>query len=299
MMSLSSIIDPLRAANRLSSSVLFHWRLLSLDGNAIRLTCGIDIQVDGALTRNERGEVFIVLAGFNHQRHTPSSALTTLRQTARNFKTIFSVEAGTWVLARAAVIDTHRVTTHWEDIENFAFAYPNLHVVSERFVIDNHIWSSGGASPTLDMLLHYLHVSQRPSLALDVASVFIYDNPRAATDKQSMVSLGRLKYREPRLAKALETMERNLETPISLKRLADQCGVSNRTLELLSNKYLRLSPAAYYLRLRLQLARKLVLDSDISIQEVAVRSGFNSQSAFARAFKKRYTLSPLQLRQKV
>ena len=298
MMSLSSLIDPLRAANRLARQRLFSWRLVSLSGAAIELTCGIKIDVDGSLHSDEVGDVFMVIAGFNQDMHAPTKCLPRIRNVCSRFKHLFAIEAGTWVLARAGIIDNHRVTTHWEDLENFAFAYPQLNVVGERFVIDRNIWTSGGASPSLDMLLHYLRSTQQQSLALDVANVFIYNESKSAADVQAHVSLDRLKRIEPRLALAIEIMENTVETPELLTHLAHRVGISQRSLELLSKKHLGLSPSAHYLRLRLQAARKLVLDSNSPMSDIALRCGFNSQSAFSRAFSKRYKHSPIALRKR-
>lgn len=298
MMSLSSLIDPLRAANRLARQRLFSWKLLSLSGDAIELSCGIKIAVDAALQPDEEGDVFMLIAGFNQDAHAPKQSLRSIRKAVSKFKTIFAIEAGTWVLARAGIVDNHRVTTHWEDLEKFAFAYPQLNVVGERFVIDRSIWTSGGASPSLDMLLHYLRSTQHKPLALDVANVFIYNESKSATDVQAHVSLDRLKRIEPRLALAIEIMEKTIETPKPVKQIADRVGISQRSLELLSMKHLGLSPSAHYLHLRLQAAQKLVLDSNSPMSDIAVRCGFKSQSAFSRAFLKRYQRSPIEFRKR-
>ncbi len=298
MMSLSSVIDPLRAANRLSRKPLFSWRLVSITGTPIALTCGISIKADAALRSNERGDLFIIIGGFNQANNCPNVYLALIKRVSSNFSTICAVESGTWVLARAGIITNHQVTTHWEDLENFAFAYPNLDVIGQRFVIDRNIWTSGGASPSLDMLLHYLRTTQRQSLALDVANAFIYTESKVATDVQAHGSLERLKRIEPRLASAMEIMEKNIETPTSIQSIANQLTLSQRTLELLSHKHIGVSPSTYYLRLRLQAARRLVLDSNATMSDIAVRCGFNSQSAFSRAFKSRYNQSPSELRKR-
>jgi len=296
MISLSSVIDPLRAANRLSRLPLFDWKIVSIDGNPISLSCGIEIAVEGKLTDDDKGALLAVVAGFNNVQHAPASKLANLRKIAPGFTTILGVEAGTWILARAGIIRHHSVTTHWEDTENLMLAYPTLDVRDQRYVVDNNIWTCGGASPALDMMLHYLRISQNRSLALDVASVFIYEESRSSSTAQSTVSLGRIESIEPRLAAAVRAMEANIEDPIPMRTLAKKIKISVRSLELLAQKYLGSTPGAYYLRLRLQAARKLVLDTNTPLLEISVRTGFNSQSAFSRAFKARYAQSPLALR---
>jgi len=299
MMSLSAIIDPLRAANRLSRLPLFEWTLYSFSGDPIELTCGIKIAVDKALNNCHTADVICVVAGFNHQKHVPSSGRASLRRAVALHDLVISVEAGTWILAGASIIKKNRVTTHWEDLENLSFAYPNLEVLGQRYVIDGRIWSSGGASPTLDMMLHYLRISQNRSLALDVASVFIYNENATASDAQAIISLGRIQQAEPRLAKVIRLMELSIEEPKKVAEIAATINLSVRSLELLSKKYLGLSPGSYYLRLRLQAGRRLLLSDRISIVDISVRCGFSSSATFSRAFKNHYGDSPQTLRNSI
>jgi len=296
IMSVASVIDPLRAANRLSKHPIFKWQIMSLDGQAVPLTCGIEIPVDAAFDETGTGDALIVLAGFSHQRHVTKDGLKSLWHARSKFNIIAAVEAGTWILAEAGIITHQSVTTHWEDTENLAEAYPQLDVRTDRYVIDGHIWSCGGASPAMDMMLHYIRTVQNKSLALDVASVFIYSETASATQSQPIISLGRLNEIEPRLAMAINLMEANIEDPWPIKGIAEGAKLSVRMLEKLIHKYLGTSPAVYYLRLRLQAARRLVLDTNLSIQDISIRCGFNSQAAFSRAFKRRYNYSARHLR---
>lgn len=296
MMTFASIIDPLRAANRLSRLPLFSWEIVSLTGAPIELTCGVEIKADGMLDKNDKGDLLVVIAGFGHDQQFTTKNRIALHNCARRYSTVFGVEAGTWLLAKAGVITHHKVTTHWEDIETFSDSYRTLDVSNDRYVIDQNIWTCGGASPALDMMLHYLRDTQNRSLALDVAGVFIYNEANSPADSQVNVSLGRLKKSSPKLAQAISIMEREVEDPIRIADLARQLGVSSKTLETLFQRFLGISPGKYYLRHRLQLARRLALDSNLPVLEIAVRCGFNSQSALSRAFNNRYGQSPLSLR---
>jgi len=296
MMTLASIMDPLRAANRVSRQPVFKWQVVSPTGAPITLSNGIEVAADAALHNAAKAELFVVVAGFNHDQEIPTRYLSQVRRTAAMCSTLFSVEAGAWVLARAEVLRGQTVTTHWEDLENFQFAYPNLNPVNQRFVVDGKVWSSGGASPTLDMLLHYLRTTQRQSLALDVANVFIYSESERADEASIVPSLNWLDRVEPRLAHALRVMDSQHEAPLATHQIAKLIGVSPRTLELLMRSHLNTSPHAYYLRSRLQEARRLVLDSQSSMLEIALRTGFSNPSSFSRAFKQRYQVTPIQLR---
>lgn len=292
MMSLASTLDPMRAANRLAQRPLFSWRIVTPDGTPAALTCGVPVAAAGRFDGDAEGDALIVVAGFQHDRHAGKETLALLRAAARRFRAIGGVEAGGWLLARAGLLDGHAATTHWEDLEDFGASFPEVNLLPDRFVIDGRYFTSGGASPTFDLMLHLIRSRFGYPLALEVASVFIYDEAHTPNDAQPLVSLGRLAGYEPRVAAAIRLMESHLDSPLSTAAIAKRLGLSVRTLELLFKQALGVGPGTYYLRLRLQAARRLLLDTHFSMQTIAVRSGFGSQSAFSRTFRRHYALSP-------
>lgn len=292
MMSLASTLDPMRAANRVARRPLFTWRIVTPDGAPAALTCGVPVAAAGRLGGDCEGDALIVVAGFNQERHAGRAVLTELRAARRRFRALGGVEAGSWLLARAGLLDGHAATTHWEDLEDFAARFPEVTVRPDRFVVDGRIFTSGGASPTFDLMLHLIRSRFGYPLALEVASVFIYDQAHAATDAQPLVSLGRLAGYEPRVAAAIRLMEQRLDSPLTTEAIARRLDISVRTLELLFRQALGIGPGTYYLRLRLQAARRLLLDTRLPMQAVAVRCGFGSLSAFSRIFRRHFAVSP-------
>ncbi len=164
-------------------------------------------------------------------------------------------------------------------------------------MVDGSVFTTGGASPTFDFMLHLIRSRFGYPLALEVASIFIYDQAHASSDAQPLVSKGRLSDIEPRVTQAIQFMESHIDESLSIADIARMLSLSTRMLEYLFMRTLGSSPGAYYLSLRLQTARKLVLDTRLSMQEIAVRSGFNNLSSFSRSFKQRYRISPRSYRQ--
>jgi transcriptional regulator GlxA family with amidase domain len=146
------------------------------------------------------------------------------------------------------------------------------------------------------MMLKLIEMKADKSLALEVASVFIYDQTHASTDSQPSLSLGQLEMREPRLATAVRLMEDNIDTPLPVSAIAKRTDLSAKMLEILFRKHLDTSPGEHYSRLRLMMARKLVLDTTLTIHEISIRAGFSSQSAFSRSFRRAFETSPSRLR---
>jgi transcriptional regulator GlxA family with amidase domain len=296
MMSLASALDPMRAANRIADRELFEWRIATLNGRPARLTCGLSIDPDSAFDAELRGDMLIVVASFNQQHHAGPAHLATIRRLARNFGVVGGIEAGGWILARSGLLDGRSATTHWEDLEEFANRYPGIEVKPDRFVVDGRVFTTGGASPTFDFMLYLIRMRFGYPLAMEVSSVFIYDGAHSATDTQPLVSLGMLENSEPRVAAAIKVMEQHIDDTLSIAQVAAQVKLSVRMLEYLFKQTLDLSPAAYYRRLRLQTARRMVVDTRLKLQEIAVRTGFNSLSSFSRLFRDYYRQSPGECR---
>ena len=292
LMSIASAIDPLRAANRVAGQTCFDFRLVSLDGKPVATTCGLPIAVSGALDPGQRCDLLVIIAGFGMGELKDRKSLATIRRAAGAARALGGIESGSWVLARAGLLDDRAATTHWEDMEEFAARFPGVDVRPDRYVIDGPVFTTGGASPTFDLMLHLVRARLGVAAALDVASVFIYDESHSASDAQPLVSLGRLVGNDPRVAHAIRIMEAGIDQPISIAAIASRIGVSTRTLEQVFDRAVGETPGAYFLRLRLSAARRFVKDTRIPLADIAARTGFSSASTFSRAFRRAYGLSP-------
>lgn len=296
MMSLASALDTMRAANRIASRSLFEWKIVTLNGKPARLTCDLIIEPDLVLDEQTSGDVLIIIASFNQQYHAGPAHLKLIKRLSRNFSTVGGIEAGSWILARSGLLENRSATTHWEDLEEFATHFPRIDVKPDRFVIDGSVFTTGGASPTFDFMLYLIRKRYGYPLAIEVSSAFIYDGVHSATDTQPLVSLGMLENNEPRVAAAIHVMEQYIDEPVTVKTIAGQLSISVRMLEYLFRQTLDMSPAAYYRRLRLQTARRMVVDTRLKLQEIAIRTGFNSLSSFSRLFRNYYQESPGECR---
>lgn len=287
MLSLASAVDPMRAANRRAQRDLFRWRFLTPGAAPVGVTAGLII--DPAPIGDARGlDFLIVVAGFRIEEQTTAPLQRQLRRLSREGCVIAGVDGGGWVLAASGLLDGHTATTHWEDLDRFAALFPKVHAVRDRYRIDRAVMTTGGASPCIDMMLHLIGQLHGQILANRVASTFIYDPVHKATEPQRLFSTAALMRKSPAVARAIAIMEARLDTPPSVGELAGELGVSRRLLEQRFQSALGQSPHAFGLSLRLSEARRLVLDTRQSVQEIALATGFGSPSAFSRAFAKAF-----------
>ena len=133
-------------------------------------------------------------------------------------------------------------------------------------------------------------------LAMQVASSFIYEAHRDGTAPQVAATRRWPGRSDPRVAAAVARMMARLDDPETIQVTACAVGVTQRRLEMLFRTELGMGPGAYGRNLRLQAARRLVVDTSHPLQEVALRCGFSSQAAFARAFRQHFGQSASAMR---
>jgi transcriptional regulator GlxA family with amidase domain len=294
ILEVASTLDPLRAANRHLGYEAFQWRIVSPDGAAVPLTCGIELPSDGGLVTGKGADALVVIAGFAQWQGAGPALIRELARMAPQFGALGAIDAGSWVLARAGLLRGYRATVHWEDAEDFAAAHSDTDVLPDRFVIDRNRFTAGGAAPAADMMLHLISARHGAALARQVAASFI-TTARQGSDPQ-LAQAPDYPHIDPRVAQVIARMETRLDSPETAAQIAKSCGLSPRRLQQLFCHSVGLSPAAYGLSLRLQAARRMVTDTRHPLAEVALRCGFSSASSLSRAFYRQYRVAPSKLR---
>lgn len=292
LLSLAATLDPMRGANRVLGRPAYRWKLVSMDGAMPVASCGLPIPVEGAFAPAEQQDALIVLAAFDAMTHATPRNLRALRAGAKRSAVVGGIESGSWLMGFAGLLDGHRATTHWEDLEDFAARFPDVDVQPDRFVVDEPVFTTGGATPALDCMLSLIRARNGYSAALDVASLYIYEEVRTGSDVQPIVSLGRIRQHEPRVAEAIRVMETHIDRPLTIAAIARRVGVSTRGLETLFLRIVEVTPGAYYVTLRLNAARRLVLDTNLSLADIAERTGFSAIASLSRAFRRQFGQPP-------
>lgn len=296
ILEVASVLDPMRNANRQLGAEAFRWRVVSPDGAAVPLTCGLSLPSAGDMRAAEGADVLAVVAGYRRAEVVTRPLIAAIRRMAPRFRAVIGIDAGPWVLARAGLLDGHRATVHWEDLEDFATAHPGIEVLPDRFVISGNRVTVGGAAPAADFMLHLIRARLGPALALQVQHSFL-TTARPGSDPQvtGPAPSGALA-RDARLVAALARMEARIDAPEPVTATARAVGLSVRRLEGLFRAELGQSPGDWARELRLQAARRMVIDTRHPLQDIALRSGFGAQAALSRAFRRRFGVPPSALR---
>ncbi len=289
-------IEPLRLANRISGRKLYDWSIVSETGEPVACSNGVAVAPGGGLGEVARDATVIVCGGANVKAATTKPILTWLRRESRRGIAIGAVCTGAQTLAQAGLLDGRRCTIHWENRDSFEEDFPDIHLSQTVYVIDANRYTAAGGTASADLMLKLIARRHGPEIANLAADQMIHTALRSDRDEQRLSIPTRIGVRHPKLGQVIATMETNIEEPISPAQLAQDVGMSTRQLERLFRRYLNRSPKRYYMELRLQKARNLLLQTGMSVINVALACGFASPSHFSKCYRALYQTTPYRER---
>ncbi len=296
LIAFASAIEPLRLANRHGGGDLYDWKLVSENGREAVCSAGTRILVDGGLEPVERDDTIVVCGGIDVRGATTRPILAWLRREARRGVRLGALCTGAHVLAAAGLLDGRRATIHWENFDSFSEEFPDVQIEKSVFVIDDGRFTAAGGTASIDLMLRMIADDHGQELANTVADQMLYTSIRTERDSQRLSVPTRIGVRHPKLARVIQMMEQNIEEPISPSVLAKEVGMSTRQLERLFRRYLNRSPKRYYMELRLAKARNLLMQTDMSVINVALACGFASPSHFSKCYRAHYNITPYRER---
>lgn len=208
------------------------------------------------------------------------------------------VGAGVLWLADAGALNGVRTALPWalypdvDTLADLALFTPNLYELD-----GNRLTCCGGAA-SIDFALTLIDIMFGADIQAKVKETLCVDRVRGPEERQRVALQARFGMLQPKLTEAVTLMETNIEEPLSTDEIAQLSGLSRRQLERLFKQYLGSLPSRYYLELRLQRARQLLLDTNYSIVQVGLMCGFSSGSHFSTAFGALFGNTPREERQR-
>ena len=296
MLCFSSAVEALRIANRMSGHELYSWALAGEGGEMAHCSAGIGYKLDMDLDELQRDDTIMLCGGINVQAATSKRVLNWLRREARRGATIGGLCTAGYSLAKAGLLDGKRATIHWENQDSFSEEFEDVTLTKSVFVIDGNRITTAGGTASIDLMLKIIANDHGEDLANMVADQLIYTSIRTDQDTQRLSIPTRIGVRHPKLGQVIRMMEQNIEEPISPASLAKDVGMSTRQLERLFRRYLNRSPKRYYMELRLAKARNLLMQTDMSVINVALACGFASPSHFSKCYRAHYDTTPYRER---
>jgi len=215
-----------------------------------------------------------------------------LKQVARNGCCIGAVSAGVYPLAQLGLLDGYRASVHWRWQDDFAERFPKVIATSHLFDWDRDRLTACGGMAVMDMLLALLARDHGAELAGAVSEELVVERIREGGERQRIPLQNRLGSSHPKLTQAVLLMEANIEEPLTTDEIAQHVCVSRRQLERIFKQYLNRVPSQYYLELRLNKARQLLMQTSKSIIQIGLSCGFSSGPHFSSAYRNFFGATP-------
>ncbi|MCK8463578.1 GlxA family transcriptional regulator [Aliiroseovarius sp. S1339] len=296
LLSFAGAVDALRIANRAAGRKVYDWVIMGEGGQTVTSSAGPSFHLDSDLDELRRDDTVIICSGVDVQIHCSPKLLNWLRREARRGVQVAGLCTAAHVIAKAGLLNDKRATIHWENHDSFTEAFDEVELTKRIFVIDGNIMTAAGGTSSIDLMLKLIADDHGEDIANIVADQQIYTSIRTESDTQRLSVPTRIGVRHPKLSDVIQKMEANIEEPISPSILAADVGMSTRQLERLFRRYLNRSPKRYYMELRLQKARNLLMQTDMSVINVALACGFSSPSHFSKCYRSHYDTTPYRER---
>jgi len=213
-----------------------------------------------------------------------------------NTRRIASICGGAFSLAKAGLLNGRRATTHWDLSERLKKTYPQVHVDSNAFFMnDGPIYTSGGVSSGIDLALAMVEEDHGKDVAIMVARKLVFYLSRPGFQSQ----FGNLlpAYESSNIAEKLhDWFNQHLHEPLDIERIAGHVNMSTRNFTRVFHKQTGISPAKFVEKLRVETARKYLEDTDIALERIADLCGLGNLVSMRRTFLRHLMTTPSDYR---
>ena len=292
---MSSAVEPLRMANRLCGETYYTWRTIGETAEDVVASDGLSVNAEYGIDDPDvlsDLDVVIVCGGRRVDESTSEVELNWLKTVDGHGLALGAICTGSYVLAKAGLLDGYRCSVHWENYASLTDLFPSVTVSRSVFTIDRDRYTSSGGTAPVDMMLFMIRSQLGANISAGVAEQFVYERARTVDDRQRIPLRHTVGNQSEKLIVAVELMEANIREPISQADLASYVGLSRRQLQRLFQRYLMCTPSRQYLQIRLARARELLQQTNMSLVEIASLTGFVSSSHFSKSYKELYGYSP-------
>jgi AraC family transcriptional regulator, transcriptional activator FtrA len=274
----------------------YEFVICAVQRGSLRFNAGYEVMVTHNLTALDTAETVIIPGWGARDTPAPSAILDRLRHVHSRGIRILALYTGAFLLAEAGMLSGRRATTHWRFSGELAARYPDIEVVDNVLYIDHgDIATCAGMAAGIDLFWHIVRTDHGAALAADVARRIIMSPHRGGMQAQRLRP-GTIRERTTSLAMILEWAASDLSQPLTVTALASRARMSTRTFARRFQSEVGTSPGQWVLDHRLNAARELLEQTDLSIEVIAKRVGFSSAVNLRRHLRRLLDMTPATYR---
>ncbi len=276
--------------------------LVASQDGPLATSSGVAVHADYSFSqaRRSRREIDTLIISGGHgvlQARDDAELMAFIRWAAPRARRVASICTGAMILAQLGWLDGRRATTHWWWCPILARDFPAVKVQADAIYLrDGNLWTSAGVTSGMDMALAMVEEDLGHSVALQIAQYNVMYMMRPGGQAQFSSHLIAQKADDPAIAGALEYIQCNLTEDLSVTRLAASACMSERSFARHFKTETGMTPAHYVELTRLQAARVELEQSEHSIDQISMNTGFTQAERMRRAFQRHLGISATEYR---
>ncbi|MBU3028780.1 GlxA family transcriptional regulator [Paracoccus marinaquae] len=258
---------------------------------------GFQIEVPHDFSVLERADT-VIMPAWRDTEDPPSEALLdALRGAHARGARLVGLCLGTFVLARAGLLDGRTASTHWAWADEFERCYPSVVLDRNALYIDEgDIMTSAGTAATIDCCLHLVRSDHGAEIANNIARRLVMAPHRHGGQAQYIEMPLPDSGTRDQLSATLDWAIAHLNEPLGLEALAGHACMSRRSFTRHFRKKTGTTVTRWLLNHRLAAARRLLETGECSIEHVAEMAGFGSAVSLRQHFARAFSISPASYR---
>lgn len=220
-----------------------------------------------------------------------------LKVQSQSIRRICSVCSGAFILAEVGLLNGRKATAHWSKNEELAQMYPLIDVqIARIFIKDGNIYTAAGITSGMDLALALVEEDLGQSFALHVARWLVLYLKRPGNQSQFGTYLDCKNIGNPTIRKICEWILEHLREDLTVENLAEYAAMSPRNFARVFVRELRVTPAKFINKLRIENASQHLIETQLSLDEIAFHCGLKTGENLRRQFINLMEITPAQYR---
>lgn len=272
---------------------LFDVTFCSLSPGIVKSSHGMQVMASRGLEALTEADL-VVIPYWDRPETRPSDQIINALCAAKKSGTmLIGLCLGTYPLAYSGVLDGCRAATHWEQAEDFSIRFPRIELDPDAlYVQDGLMLTSAGTGAGLDCCLHVVRQVHGGEIANRIARRMVIPPHREGGQAQFIERPVPFGTRDAKINQLLDRLLAQLSDPPGLDALAQELGMSRRSLTRHFHKTTGMSVGDWITSARMRRSQELLETTDISLEAIAAEVGYGSATALRQQFRTRYGVSP-------
>ncbi|WP_321332139.1 DJ-1/PfpI family protein [uncultured Bacteroides sp.] len=261
----------------------------------VSMSSGISIMSDGFYKLIDYNIDTLIIAGLPkiQDYKMENDLLKWIKEQSKIVRRICSVCSGAFILAEADVLSGKNATTHWKYCGTLSNMYPAVKVdINPIFIKDGNVYTSAGVTAGMDLALALVEEDLGKSFAIEIAKdmVLFLKRPGNQSQYSTMLKYQNIDYKP--IEKIKDWISDHLTEELTVERLAKESLMSPRNFARIFVRELKITPAKYIERLRIETACRFLEETQLNIEEIAAICGLKSSENMRRLFFKSLEINP-------